>query len=93
MFIIVVYDIVTIEKKGEKRLRNILKLLRQYLHHTQKSVFEGDLTEGDIIRLRYEIDDIIDKVRDFVIIYAFPPSVRFDRIFLTDTPDPTSNIL
>lgn len=91
--VILVYDINTEDKSGQKRLNRIRKIARKYLHHVQKSVFEGDLTEGDIIRLRYEIDDIIDKVRDFVIIYAFPPSVRFDRIFLTDTPDPTSNIL
>ena len=82
----------TEDKEGQKRLNHVRKVAIKYLHHVQKSVFEGELTEASIERLKYEISSIVDKVKDFVIVYAFPPSVNLDRIFLTDTPDPTSNI-
>ena len=90
--VILVYDINTEDKEGQKRLNRVRKVAKKYLHHVQKSVFEGELTEASIERLKYEISSIVDKVKDFVIVYAFPPSVNLDRIFLTDTPDPTSNI-
>jgi len=90
--VILVYDINTEDKTGQKRLNKVRKITKKYLHHIQKSVFEGELTESGIEKLKYEVISIVDKSKDFVIIYTFPPSVNIDRIFLTDTPDPTSNI-
>ena len=91
--VILVYDINTESKEGQKRLNKIRKVAKKYLHHVQKSVFEGDLTEAGIEQLRYEISEVINRSKDFVIIYAFPPSIELERIFLTDIPDPMSNIL
>ena len=91
--VILVYDINTEDKSGQKRLNTVRKIARKYLHHVQKSVFEGELTNGEIVKLSEEIKDVVDVVKDFVILYTFPPSLNFERIFLTDTPDPTSNII
>jgi len=90
--VILVYDIFTENKKGKKRLNKIRKIARMYLNHVQKSVFEGELTEGDVERLKHEISKVVSKTEDFVILYTFPTSVQLQRIFLTDTPDPTANI-
>ena len=91
--VIVVYDINTEDKSGQKRLNRIRKALRRYLHHVQKSVFEGELTDAELLRMKHEIKMIVDRSRDFVIVYSFPKEVKFERHFLTDTIDPTSNIL
>jgi CRISPR-associated protein Cas2 len=93
MKVILIYDISLIEKEDQKRLTKVMKVARKYLHHVQKSVFEGELTYGKLRRLEYEILDIVDKNRDSVIIYTFPDSVNFERKILTNIEDLTSNIL
>lgn len=90
---ILIYDISLLEKEDQKRLNKVMKIARKYLHHVQKSVFEGEITEGKLRRLEYEIMDVVDKNRDSVIIYTFPESVMFQRRILTDVKDPTDNIL
>lgn len=49
MFVILVYDVKT------KRNNKILKICRKYLRHVQKSVFEGNLTEAKLKRLKNEL--------------------------------------
>jgi CRISPR-associated protein Cas2 len=93
MKIILIYDISLIEKEDQKRLIKVMKIARKYLHHVQKSVFEGDLTYGKLKRLENEILNVVDKTRDSVIIYTFPDGVNFERYILTDIEDVTSNIL
>ena len=91
--VILVYDINTEDKSGQKRLNKIRKIARKYLHHVQKSVFEGELTDGEIANLSEEIKNVVNAIKDFVLLYVFPPSINFSRIFLTDSSDPTSNII
>jgi CRISPR-associated protein Cas2 len=69
MYIILVYDISTTDDEGQRRLNRIMKKCREYLHHTQKSVFEGELSEAKFTRLRYAIKKIIDDKKDYVIFY------------------------
>jgi CRISPR-associated protein Cas2 len=69
MYIILVYDISTTDDEGQRRLNRIMKKCREYLHHTQKSVFEGELSEAKFARLRYAIKKIIDDKKDYVIFY------------------------
>ncbi|MCS7250749.1 MAG: CRISPR-associated endonuclease Cas2 [candidate division WOR-3 bacterium] len=92
MKVILIYDISLIEKKDQKRLVSVMKICRRYLHHIQKSVFEGELTEAKLRRLEYEILNKVDMNRDSVIIYTFPESVMFQRKILTNIKDPTDNI-
>lgn len=49
MFVILVYDV------KAKRNNKILKTCRKYLRHVQKSVFEGNLTEAKLKRLKNEL--------------------------------------
>ncbi len=91
--VILVYDINTEKKEGMKRLNRVRKVAKKYLHHVQKSVFEGDLRESAIERLCYEISEIVKKDEDFVIMYLIEPGNSLERRFLTNTADPTSNIL
>lgn len=88
-----VYDINTEDKEGRRRLVKTMKTCRKYMIHVQRSVFEGDITEGQMALLKKEILRIINKERDFVIFYSIPDGNKLNRDILTDTPDPTDNFL
>ncbi|HHW71243.1 MAG TPA: CRISPR-associated endonuclease Cas2 [Clostridiales bacterium] len=64
MYIILVYDV------GEKRVAKALKTCRKYLTWVQNSVFEGEITEATFRKLKYELEEIINKDEDSVIIYV-----------------------
>ena len=70
MFVILVYDV------GTKRVQKVMKRCRNYLHHVQRSVFEGNLTEAQLQRLKDELKGLIDVRMDAVSIYTVG-SVRF----------------
>lgn len=65
MHVILVYDV------GEKRVAKALKICRKYLHWVQNSVFEGEITNANLIRLKGELKRIIKKDEDSVVIYQF----------------------
>lgn len=65
MFVILVYDV------KAKRNNKILKTCRKYLRHVQKSVFEGNLTEAKLKRLKNELKKISNEKEDSIIIYRF----------------------
>lgn len=63
MFVILAYDI------KAKRVGKALKICRRYLHHVQKSVFEGNITESQLNCLKSDMLNIIDTNYDSVRIY------------------------
>lgn len=64
MYVICVYDIET------KRVAKMLKLCRKYLHWVQNSVFEGELTESQLLRLKQEAAQLLNIKRDSFIIFS-----------------------
>jgi len=93
MKVIMVYDINTEDKEGVKRLNKIRKTARKYLHHIQKSVFEGEMTEKYLRMLKKEIMKIIDEDKDHVIIYTAQVPSNIEKEILTNTQDKTSFII
>ena len=65
MNVILVYDI------NEERVQKVLKTCRKYLHWVQNSVFEGEITEAKLEKLKNELKKIIKEDEDSVIIYIF----------------------
>lgn len=65
MFVILVYDI------GEKRVAKVLKTARKYLYWVQNSVFEGEITEANFVKLKAELLKKINKDEDSVLFYIF----------------------
>lgn len=63
MYVILIYDI------GEERVNKVLKIARRYLTWIQNSVLEGEISEADLLRLKEELEDIIDKGYDSVIFF------------------------
>ena len=93
MYIVAVYDISTTYKKGERRLNKIMKLFRKYLHHTQKSVFEGELSEAKFMALKIKTDKIIDKKEDYVVFFEVENKNNVKREMLGIQFNSTSNLI
>ena len=66
MYVILVYDI-SGEQGGEKVLNKVFKICKKYLTHIQNSVFEGELSEVQILKLNKELNEWIRKDLDSVI--------------------------
>jgi CRISPR-associated protein Cas2 len=65
MYVVVVYDV------EQRRVAKVCQLLRRYLSWVQNSAFEGELTEAQLERLRFELCDVIDPAYDSVYIYRW----------------------
>ena len=65
MFVIVTYDV------NVKRNNKVLKICRKYLVHVQKSVFEGNITEAKLRKLKSELKRTTKTDEDSVINYRF----------------------
>jgi CRISPR-associated protein Cas2 len=69
MFVLVTYDVSTIEKAGQKRLQKVSKTCLNYGQRVQKSVFECIVTPEQFLQLRRELTSIIDLKTDSLRFY------------------------
>lgn len=69
MYILVAYDVETIDREGQKRLRHVAKACKDYGQRVQNSVFECELTQVQLILLQHRLEEIIDKKHDSIRIY------------------------
>ena len=73
MYIILVYDF------GENRVAKALKTCRKYLTWVQNSVFEGEITEGNLKKLKVELENKMNKDEDSLIIYTLSKNKYIDK--------------
>lgn len=52
----------------ENRVNKVFKICKKYLSHYQKSVFRGEITPSNLIKLRKDIKSVIDEEEDFICI-------------------------
>jgi CRISPR-associated protein Cas2 len=64
LYLVVCYDVVS-----DRRRARLLKRLKDYLPHVQKSVFEGELADSRVVELRHKILQEIDPAEDTVRLY------------------------
>ena len=76
MDILVTYDIADTESTGASRLRRIADVCEKYGQRVQFSVFECRLSKARLARLVGEVEDIIDRDRDSVLVYRFPGGIE-----------------
>lgn len=88
MFVIVTYDICE-----QRQLNKVRKHLKKYLIWSQNSVFEGEITPGQLKKCMSELELYIDKNEDSIYIYEVknPKNIsksvygrekNFDEMFL-----------
>ena len=66
---------------GEKRVQKVFKVCKKYLSHFQKSVFRGEMSPSKLIRLKTDLNKVLNKEEDFVcIIKLMNDSVFGDEV-------------
>jgi len=79
MYVIMVYDL------QADRTHKALKIGRRYLTHVQNSVLEGEISEGDLEKLRNEIDDLLEP-GESTIIYELSSDTLLNRTVYGEDP-------
>ena len=74
MYILITYDVDTVSKNGQKRLRQVAKVCKNYGQRVQNSVFECEMTEAQFTFLKSRIEGIIDANLDSIRFYFLKPS-------------------
>ena len=92
MYIVLVYDVSQAEN-GARRWSRIFKICKKYLTHIQNSVFEGELSKGQLAQLQKELKEYIEKELDSVIIFKSRQEKWLDKEFWGRKDDLTSFIL
>lgn len=69
MFVLITYDVNITSPKGVKRLRNVARACLDYGKRVQNSVFECILTEAQFVKLRNQLEGIIDSEQDSIRFY------------------------
>lgn len=86
MYVIMVYDL------QADRTHKALKLGRRYLTHVQNSVFEGEISEGDLETLRNEVDDLLEP-GESTIIYELSSDTLLNRTVYGEDPTEDNRFL
>lgn len=69
MFVLITYDINITSPHGAKRLRNVARACIDYGKRVQNSVFECIVTEAQFIKLKNQLNGIIDSSQDSIRFY------------------------
>lgn len=94
MYVILVYDINLEQKQGQKVLRNVYKICKKYLVHIQNSVFEGELLESQLMKLKSELNQYIRDDKDSVIVFKSRNKRWMEKMFFGKIEDDkTDNFL
>lgn len=92
MYVILVYDIKT-EDDGGVVLNRVYKKCKKYLSHIQNSVFEGELSDSQLIKLKHELNSIIRVNMDSIIIFKSRSERWLNKEMLGVQDDKTTNFL
>lgn len=87
MYVIVVYDV------REERVNRACKFLKRFLPRVQNSVFEGELSESKLERVRSGLKAVLDLDQDSVLIYVLRDARWMERLTLGVEKLPITNIL
>lgn len=92
MYIILVYDIKS-DDGGQKVLSKTFKICKRYLSHIQNSVFEGELSNAQLVKLEYELKGIIRSNQDSIIIFKSRSDRWLEKEMWGVKDDKTSNFI
>lgn len=64
MYVVIVYDV------GVDRVNKVRTFLRQYMNRVQNSVFEGELTKAEFLKVRSTLKELINESSGHIIFYS-----------------------
>lgn len=81
MFVLVTYDVSTLTKEGRRRLRKVAQACLNFGQRVQLSVFECNVRETDLVRLRQALLEEIHPDEDSLRLYFLgeDPSRRVEH--------------
>ncbi|MGI6365394.1 MAG: CRISPR-associated endonuclease Cas2 [Bacillota bacterium] len=82
--VIIVYDIA-----NDRRRAKVFKLLKNYATRIQFSVFEGNLTDEDIIRIKADLTKIMNSKEDGIAFFNLCNKCKKTVTRIGVTPDAT----
>ena len=86
VYVIAVYDV------QADRTRLFRNYLRRFLIHVQNSVFEGEVTEGELERMRNDLEEMLAP-GESTIIYTVSAESYVDRTVFGEDPTEDSQFL
>ncbi len=92
-YVFLFYDIAEeFSDLGKYRVAKVFKICKKYLKHHQKSIFRGNITVANQIKLQNEIKEAVDKNLDFVTIIKVLNSGSFAEITIGTQKKETESI-
>jgi CRISPR-associated protein Cas2 len=93
MDVLIAYDVATETKEGQRRLRRVAQICKDFGQRVQKSVFECSVNEMQFARLRQRLIECINTEEDNLRIYRLvEPRERYveayGRNMYVDFEDP-----
>lgn len=80
-YVFLFYDVADeFSEVGKYRVAKVFKICKKYLKHHQKSIFRGNITPANQIKLENELKKTIDKDLDFVTIIKVINSGSFEEL-------------
>lgn len=92
MYVILVYDIKT-DDGGQRVLNRTFKICKKYLCNIQNSVFEGYLSEAQIVKLNYELKKVVREDIDSIILFKSRSEKWLNKEMWGKKEDKTSNFI
>lgn len=92
MYVVLVYD-VSKDENGRKRWSHIFKICKKYMSHIQNSVFEGELSKVQLIKMQNELKPYINSELDSVILFKSRQQKWLDKEWWGKQTDVTSFII
>ncbi len=69
MFVLITYDISTVDEAGRRRLRKVAKMCVNYGQRVQNSVFECKVDAAQCRKLELDLEKLIDTDQDSLRFY------------------------
>ena len=82
MDLLVTYDIAETDGSGATRLKRIAQVCERYGERVQFSVFQCRLSPTRLARMIGEVEDVIDRRLDSVIVYRFSGRIEDAATYL-----------
>ena len=92
-YVFLFYDIADeISDVDKYRVAKVCKICKKYLKHHQKSIFRGNITPANQIKIQNELKKVIDKNLDFITIIKVQNSGSYDEVVLGTNPQEEESI-